>query len=485
MYPPPAAQILVALLALFVAAVNHRVARAPGWRHHAPFVLVAVGIAAFALGGLPATLVGTDGALALAARLQLATALVLVAAWCRYADGLLGRPPHPLARALRGVLASLAIASLLPGLAFGGPVRSVELPGLGPVRVVPPTALALSAFALGLVATTLVALRFVAAWRRGTHLAGAHAAALALVVLAVASDALVTTGAYAAPFLLDLALTLPLATVTWALADRIVADARDLHDLRDRLELLVDERTRDLARTQEALHLSGRLASLGHFAAGVAHEVNNPASVVSANLRYLADHFEGGTQPPDAAESLADALASMKRINDLVRRLVDAGRLAGGPQPASSASVAEAARHALADARTRAGPRIRFQESVPGDLQVQAKREVLQQVLGTLLANAAESVPEGRDGRVEVHAARDVGCVRITVEDDGAGMPPEVLRRAFEPIYSTKPAGAGSGLGLTVSQGLARNHGGELRLESEAGRGTRAVLELPEATPRA
>jgi signal transduction histidine kinase len=485
MYPPPAAQILIALLALFVAAVNHRVARAPGWRHHAPFVLVAVGIAAFALGGLPATLSGTDGALALAARLQLAVALFLLVAWCRYADGLLARPPHPVLRILRGLVAVAAIASLLPGLAFGGPVRVLEFPGLGPVPVVPPTALALAIFALGLAATMLVGFRFLAAWRRGTPLAGAHAAALAFVLLAAASDALVTVGAYPAPFLLDLALTLPLATVTWALAGRIVADARALHDLRDRLDLLVDERTRDLARTQEALQLSGRLASLGHFAAGVAHEVNNPASVVSANLRYLADHAEGGTQPPDARESLSDALASMKRINDLVRRLVDAGRLAGGPQPASSASVAEAARHALADARARAGARIRFHESVPGDLHVQAKREVLQQVLGTLLANAADSVPEGRDGRVEVRAVRDVGCVRITVEDDGTGMPPEVLRRAFEPFYSTKPAGAGSGLGLTVSQGLARNHGGELRLESEPGRGTRAVVELPEAAPRA
>jgi signal transduction histidine kinase len=67
------------------------------------------------------------------------------------------------------------------------------------------------------------------------------------------------------------------------------------------------------------------------------------------------------------------------------------------------------------------------------------------------------------------------------VTDDGEGMPPEVLRRLFEPFFTTKPFGSGTGLGLALSRGLVAGLGGELRLESEAGRGTRAVVELPDA----
>jgi signal transduction histidine kinase len=82
---------------------------------------------------------------------------------------------------------------------------------------------------------------------------------------------------------------------------------------------------------------------------------------------------------------------------------------------------------------------------------------------------------------VEIRGERQDGRVLITVEDDGEGMPPEILRRVFEPFYTTKPFGAGTGLGLAVSRGLIAGLGGDLRLDSEVGRGTRAVVELPHA----
>jgi len=96
----------------------------------------------------------------------------------------------------------------------------------------------------------------------------------------------------------------------------------------------------------------------------------------------------------------------------------------------------------------------------------------------------ADAIPPGRLGRVEVGAAPvEEGRLRITVSDDGQGIAPEVLRRAFEPFFSTKGEGRGSGLGLPVARALVESHGGELRLQSELGQGTRAVLELPEARP--
>jgi signal transduction histidine kinase len=482
---PTVLQLTIASIAIFVAAVNHRVSQAPGWRDQRWFSYIALATGAYALAGLPAELAPHPDGVLLSSRLQLALALVQVAAWCRYADALLDCRRHAVFRAARAGLALLALASLVPGVSYARAPRAVLADAAGQVPLADPTPFGLAVLVFGIVAAASVVLRFVGAWRRGVRVAGLHALALGIALLLGLNDALVTSGVFTAPFLLDLGLVLPLATVTWALTERIASDARAVHGLRERLDRLVDERTRDLARTQEALVLSERLASLGHFAAGVAHEVNNPASVVSANLRYLADHLDGGTPPPDASDSLRDALDSMTRINDLVRRLVDAGRLAGAPRRPASTSVAESVRQALAEARARAGDRVRFQESVPGDLHVDAKREVLQQVLGHLLANAAEAVPEGRGGRVEVRAERAPAGVRIVVEDDGVGMPPEVLQRVFEPFFSTRPPGRGSGLGLPISRSLAESHGGDLRLESEPGKGTRALLDLPEAAPQA
>jgi signal transduction histidine kinase len=74
------------------------------------------------------------------------------------------------------------------------------------------------------------------------------------------------------------------------------------------------------------------------------------------------------------------------------------------------------------------------------------------------------------------------GRILVTVSDDGVGMPPEVARRVFEPFFTTKGEGQGSGLGLSVARALAESHGGELSLESQPGRGTRALLELPETS---
>ena len=124
---------------------------------------------------------------------------------------------------------------------------------------------------------------------------------------------------------------------------------------------------------------------------------------------------------------------------------------------------------------------MRLDGLVPGGLHVGLRIDALEQVLEALLRNAGEAVLQERGGRVEVRAERADGLVRITIVDDGVGMPPEVLRRAFDPFFTTKPHGRGTGLGLPIARGLVESVGGALWLDSEPGRGTRAVLELPEA----
>jgi polar amino acid transport system substrate-binding protein len=186
--------------------------------------------------------------------------------------------------------------------------------------------------------------------------------------------------------------------------------------------------------------------------------------------------------PPDAPQVLAESLEAMQRITALVRRLVDAGRLADRPAhanarvgPLVAAAVAETqARHPALQISTEVGPEL-VASMVEGDLIA---------VLEVLLSNATAAFPAGQPGRVAVTAAARAGQVVIEVLDDGAGMTPEVLQRAFDPFFSTRDGDRGAaGLGLPVARSLVEAAQGRLLLESREGRGTRATVELLEAVP--
>ncbi len=475
--------IAAGAVAIYVGLVARRFARAPGWAEQRWFGLVAFGAAAYAFGNVATTMAWSDQAVTHLSRIQLAAVYLQLWAWWRYADALAGRHPGPRERALRGGLLVLGALSLVPGVAYAGAVAEHREVLFGTLcRDAVPTAAGEVLFAFGLATCTLVLHRLVVTWRAGRDGAGAIALAFASLFLFGLNDALAASGRLPLPYLLDVGFVLPVGAVFWGVARRFVADAEALHGLRARLESLVQERTKELARAEEALHQAERLAALGQFAAGVAHEVNNPASVVSANLRYLAETAAEDGAPAEAQTTIREALDAMARINALVRRLVDAGRLAASPPAPGAAPVAAVVEQAVAEARARAGERVTFTSRVAAGSQAALPAEVLHQILGVLLLNAADAIPPGRRGLVAVTAERPgPGSVRLTVRDDGVGMAPEVARRAFEPFFTTKVEGQGSGLGLPVAKALAERHGGDLTLESQAGRGTSAVLELPAA----
>jgi signal transduction histidine kinase/CheY-like chemotaxis protein len=307
--------------------------------------------------------------------------------------------------------------------------------------------------------------------------------ALSLLIAMGVNDALVAAGVYDGPYLVDLGFLMPMAAAGYALTARFVGDARALAALRRELEAQVEQRTAELSRTQEALHRTEKLAAIGQFAAGVAHEVNNPSAVLSANLQYLSDN-ESEALSPSGRDAVRDSLVSVRRISTIVRQLLDAGRLAASSTPSVSLPARALAQDALSVARVRAGRRHEVQNQLPEALWVLGQESVLVQVIVNLVVNALQAIPDHRtDGRVVIRAEVTGDRVRLVVEDNGPGMPPEVLRRAFEPFFTTKPFGSGTGLGLAVSRGLVTGMGGDLRLESQVGAGTCATVELPASAP--
>jgi signal transduction histidine kinase len=272
-----------------------------------------------------------------------------------------------------------------------------------------------------------------------------------------------------------------MSLVGLVLAERFVEDSKALERLREDLEALVGERTRQLASREVALARAEKLAGLGRLASGVAHEISSPLGAVTANLHYLAEGLRRGEVPGDAMAAAEESLASLERIARTVRHLYDAGRTSprGAPSEAT-VDVADVADRAVAEASARAGRPVPVELDVEDGLAARGEERVVQEVLVSLLKNAVQALPAGaQGGRVVVRAARDGGRVRLEVADNGVGMCPETQKKAFDPFFSTWPQGPGTGLGLPVARGLVASLGGDIAIRSAPGQGTSVVMELP------
>ena len=248
-----------------------------------------------------------------------------------------------------------------------------------------------------------------------------------------------------------------------------------------RLKLVAEtERTVDL---QQQLRYAETLAVAGKLATGIAHEIGTPLNIISGR----AEFFLHTVSPEDRRrEELAIIIAQIDRISGIIRSLLDMVRPAKPDvQPAAVHGAVEHLLPLLRHAVRRHG--VVLDAAVPGDLPpILVDPNQLQQVLINLIMNAVQAAEPG--GRVRLTAARsDEGGrpgVGISVRDTGGGIPPEVLPRIFEPFFTTKPAGQGTGLGLAICRDIIKEHGGEIRVDSQLGQGTTVTVWLPEAAAR-
>jgi signal transduction histidine kinase/CheY-like chemotaxis protein len=470
-----AVALLSSTCACYVAALSLRFSRAPGWRDQRWFALVACSVAAYSALNVPASVRVGDAVVVHCSRLQLVCAALHAVAWLRYSAV---RLRIPAVRAERWVIPTAAAAALLGvAAAYPGGVNHRPFAPLGITYnepVVTPIGNVVIALVLGL--HLVPCWRFAAAARRGIPYARLHLVALSFLLLMGVNDALAQAHVLATPYLVDVGFIVPVAAVGYALTSRFVEDAREHARLRVDLEQEVALRTAELRAAQGALH--EKLTSLAQVAAGVAHEVNNPASVVAANLQFLSELPAAAIAGP-ARSAVQESIVAMERLSGVVRQLLDTGRTAADAARRRTVRLRPLAEEAVRMAQARCGSRVRITNAVSDELTAAAQDGVLAQVLANLVVNGAQAIPEGRDGGVVLRGEEVDGGVRVTVEDDGVGMSPDILQRVFDPFFTTKPFGNGTGLGLSVSRGLVVSLGGDLRLESTPGRGTRATVELP------
>ncbi|HTN53007.1 MAG TPA: hybrid sensor histidine kinase/response regulator [Anaeromyxobacter sp.] len=476
--PASASAILSAIISLLAAACVYPLARVPDWEDLRPLPWVALTAALVAACNVTATLEVPVAVYLWTGRLQVLFLSLHILAWHAYFPGWAKRPVPPIGPAL-WPLPAVGLLALVPGAVYGDEVTLRPLEWLGVVYRDPAvTWLGFAVWGL-LGGYALWGVARVVRWgRAGAPYPLAHALCTgALLAMGVHDAVAVSSHSLPTPYLLDFAYYVPISVFGLMTLRRIAESAADYHRLRTSLETAVVDRSRALEESRAAASRGERMATLGQVSAGVASELNGPATAVAARLQGLARALASEGRP-ELRRSVEEASEGVQRILGLGRQLLLAGRSAGDTGPLSAIPLAEALAPGLAAARVAAEDRVALRVSVPEGLEVRAQREALAQALANLLANAVQAIPAIRPGTVAVRTEEAGDRVRILVEDDGVGMSEEELRHVFEPFHAAKPPGMGSGLGLAVARSLVEGMQGTLRFESAVGRGTRATVEL-------
>lgn len=242
-----------------------------------------------------------------------------------------------------------------------------------------------------------------------------------------------------------------------------------------------------LNTTLEQLRHADRLATVGKLASGIAHELGTPLNVVSARAKMIAD---GETTTEESQNYASVIVGAADRMTKIIRQLLQFARRRGPEK--SAGDVYELARESLSLLQPLAKKHdvsLELDEAGRGTtLRVDAGQ--LQQVITNLVMNAIQAMPRG--GSVRISCSRELAtppadlggseqryvCVRV--DDDGEGIPVDALPHVFEPFFTTKDVGEGTGLGLAVSYGIVRDHGGWIAVVSKGGSGSSFRVYLPE-----
>ncbi len=257
-------------------------------------------------------------------------------------------------------------------------------------------------------------------------------------------------------------------------------------------------------RVEAQLHQQQKLAATGTLARGMAHEINNPINGIMNYAQLIKDDAGGNAELAEFAGAIIEESRRVARMTHTLLTFTQHAETQASAPVALSDLVASVLPPIEEDARKRG---ITLSLNVPPDLPaVSCRQGQIGQVMAALLANALEafdgkSTKPGINKRIAIGVERiergtplkeggrnesvlpasdsPASCLRLTVEDNGSGIPPAIRERVFDPFFTTKDRTQHSGLGLWISRSVVHDHGGELTVESVAGKGTKVHVDLP------
>ena len=246
---------------------------------------------------------------------------------------------------------------------------------------------------------------------------------------------------------------------------------------------------RELEALRGRLVVSGRLAAVGELAAGIAHEINNPLAYVRANLGLLRQHWEtlgshieksGESEQSEdllaeGAEMIDESLEGVDRASAIVRDVKGLAHAGRGERTMADLN------ELLEGVLRMAAPQLRGTAVVEkhyGALPlILCAPQELQQVFLNLVLNAGHAI--ATQGTITIRTKVDGDAIVAWIEDDGCGIPPELVDRVFDPFFTTKSVGEGTGLGLGIAHEIVRKHDGEISVDTTPGQGTKFCVRLP------
>jgi len=290
---------------------------------------------------------------------------------------------------------------------------------------------------------------------------------------------------------------------------KIKKHEEELRYINENLETIIKDKVCELKETESQLLQSEKLASIGQLSAGVAHEINNPIGYIYSNILTLSDYFHDVFLLLDEFDSLEknsshsnemsnrvskikkeigidyiksdttnlikETIDGIKRVKLIVRDLKDFSRV--GSESWEKSDIHKGIDSALNIANHTLKNKAIVQKKYGDIPECFCVPHQLNQVFLNLLTNAAQAIEN--NGRIIISTEKVGDQVLIRFEDNGAGIAEECMNKIFDPFYTTKPVGTGTGLGLSVSYGIIQKHQGEITVESKIGEFTRFSIWLP------
>ncbi|WP_437809790.1 ATP-binding protein [Sorangium sp. So ce1078] len=272
--------------------------------------------------------------------------------------------------------------------------------------------------------------------------------------------------------------------------DELGQIAREINAMCDNLAEARERAARETAAriaALEQLRHADRLTIVGKLASGIAHELGTPLNVVGGRAKMIVR----GLPPEEAADSARIIAEQADRMTKIIRQLLDfARRRVAQKAPADLAQIARQTMALLEPLARKRSVTLRLDEADPALSRAEAEVDAgqMQQVLTNLIMNGMQSMKRGGELTVRVeralvrppadHGGAEGEHVAIRVIDRGDGIAPENIHRIFEPFFTTKDVGEGTGLGLSVSYGMVREHGGWIDVQSELGKGSTFTVYL-------
>ncbi len=232
----------------------------------------------------------------------------------------------------------------------------------------------------------------------------------------------------------------------------------------------------ELQEHQEQLVQSRKIAAIGTLTSGIAHELNNPINNIVLTAETLKEDFRSLPEE-EALGLIQDILVQSDRASEIVKGLLDFSR-SEHPEfiPLSLAGVIHDTLKLVRNQLVLSG--IQVEEELPPLPPILGDRKSLQQVFLNLFINAIQAMPDGGNLRIRA-ASQDHTWLKVEVRDTGVGIAAKDLPRIFDPFFSTKQVGRGTGLGLSVTYGIIEKHGGHIEAHSKKGQGSTFTILLP------